>query len=107
MRADETVAEARRLWRTVGRENLMIKVPATMPGLEAIRRLTSEAINVNITLLFSQTVYEGVVEAYLSGLEELIARGGDPKQGRQCRQFLCQPHRHGGRQSGYGASVAD
>ncbi len=80
MRADETVAEARRLWRTVGRENLMIKVPATMPGLEAIRRLTSEAINVNITLLFSQTVYEGVVEAYLSGLEDLIARGGDPKR---------------------------
>lgn len=79
MRAVGTVAEARRLWRAVGRENLMIKVPATTPGLEAIRQLISEGINVNITLLFSQTVYEGVVEAYLSGLEDLIACGGDPK----------------------------
>src|SRR6185312_9114423 len=77
MRADETVAEARRLWQAVGRENLMIKVPATTPGLEAIRQLTGEGINVNITLLFSQTVYERVAEAYLGGLEDFIARGGD------------------------------
>jgi transaldolase / glucose-6-phosphate isomerase len=78
MRTDATVAEARRLWRSVDRDNLMVKVPATMPGLAAIRRLTGEGINVNITLLFSQQVYEGVVEAYLSGLEDLVARGGDP-----------------------------
>jgi transaldolase / glucose-6-phosphate isomerase len=79
MDTDATVEEARRLWRSVGRDNLMIKVPATTPGLAAIRRLTGEGINVNITLLFSQTVYEGVVEAYLSGLEDLVARGGDPR----------------------------
>jgi transaldolase / glucose-6-phosphate isomerase len=78
MQTDATVEEARRLWRSVGRDNLMIKVPATTPGLAAIRRLTGEGINVNITLLFSQKVYEGVVEAYLGGLEDLVARGGDP-----------------------------
>ena len=78
MRTDATVEEARRLWRSVGRDNLMIKVPATTPGLAAIRRITGHGINVNITLLFSQKVYEGVVEAYLGGLEDLVARGGDP-----------------------------
>jgi transaldolase / glucose-6-phosphate isomerase len=78
MSTDATILEARRLWREVGRDNLMIKVPATKAGLPAIRQLTAEGINVNITLLFSQRVYEGVVEAYLAGLEELIAQGGDP-----------------------------
>jgi len=80
MDTDATVEEAHRLWRSVGRDNLMIKVPATTPGLAAIRRLTAAGINVNITLLFSQQVYEGVVEAYLGGLEELVARGGDPRR---------------------------
>jgi transaldolase/glucose-6-phosphate isomerase len=78
MNTDATVAEARRLWRGVGRENLMIKVPATKAGLPAIRTLIGEGINVNITLLFSQHVYEDVVEAYLAGLENLVAQGGDP-----------------------------
>src|SRR4051794_22354505 len=78
MHTDATVEEARRLWHSVGRDNLMIKVPATTPGLAAIRQLTGEGVNVNITLLFSQKVYEGVVEAYLGGLEDLVARGGDP-----------------------------
>jgi transaldolase/glucose-6-phosphate isomerase len=77
MDTEATVAEARRLWIAVGRDNLMIKVPATKAGLPAIRRLTGEGINVNITLLFSQQVYEEVVEAYLAGLEHLAARGGD------------------------------
>jgi transaldolase/glucose-6-phosphate isomerase len=72
-----TIAEARRLWRQVGRENLMIKVPATKPGLPAIRQLIGEGININITLLFSQQVYEDVVEAYLAGLEHLAEQGGD------------------------------
>jgi transaldolase/glucose-6-phosphate isomerase len=74
---EATVAEARRLSQAVARDNVMIKVPATRAGLPAIRRLTAEGIKVNITLLFSQLVYEEVVEAYLSGLEQLIARGGD------------------------------
>jgi transaldolase / glucose-6-phosphate isomerase len=77
MDTEATIAEARRLWSAVGRDNLMIKVPATKAGLPAIRRLTGDGINVNITLLFSQQVYEEVVEAYFAGLEDLLARGGD------------------------------
>jgi transaldolase / glucose-6-phosphate isomerase len=72
-----TIAEARRLWRWVGRDNLMIKVPGTPAGLPAIRQLLGDGININITLLFSQNVYEEVVEAYLAGLERFVAGGGD------------------------------
>ncbi len=72
-----TVAEAKRLWREVDRRNLMIKVPGTPEGLPAIRELLADGINVNITLLFAQAVYEEVVEAFLSGLEALAAKGGD------------------------------
>jgi transaldolase/glucose-6-phosphate isomerase len=79
MSSDATVVEARRLWRAVRRDNLMIKVPATKPGLPAICQLIGEGINVNITLLFSQQVYEEVVEAYLAGLEHLVTQGGDPR----------------------------
>ena len=71
-----TIREARRLWQTVGRPNLMIKVPATPAGLPAIEQLISEGINVNVTLLFSQEVYERVAEAYIAGLERLAAAGG-------------------------------
>jgi len=70
-----TIAEARRLWQAVGRENLMIKVPATDAGIPAIRALIGEGININITLLFSQHVYEQVIEAYLGGLEQLADAG--------------------------------
>src|SRR6201981_234015 len=72
-----TIEEAKRLWREVNRKNLMIKVPATAEGLPAIHDLTADGINVNITLLFAQQVYEQVVEAYLSGLEALAAKGGE------------------------------
>jgi transaldolase / glucose-6-phosphate isomerase len=72
-----TIEEAKRLWREVDRRNLMIKVPATSEGLPAIHDLTADGINVNITLLFAQQVYEQVVEAYLSGLEALAAKGGE------------------------------
>ena len=72
-----SIAEARRLWREVDRRNLMIKIPATPPGLPAIQTLIGEGINVNITLLFSQDVCEQVVEAYVSGLEAVAARQGD------------------------------
>src|ERR1700676_4477564 len=74
---EATVAEAKRLWHDVGRKNLMIKVPGTPEGLPAIRDLIADGINVNITLLFAQAVYEEVVEGYLSGLEALAANGGD------------------------------
>jgi transaldolase/glucose-6-phosphate isomerase len=88
METDATVAEARRLWSEVDRENLMIKVPATEAGLPAIRTLTAEGINVNITLLFAQPVYEKVVEAYLSGLEVLAGKGGDVKRVASVASFF-------------------
>jgi transaldolase/glucose-6-phosphate isomerase len=76
----ETIAEARRLWKTVQRANVMIKVPGTAEGLPAIRQLIGEGINVNVTLLFAQEVYEKVAEAYIAGLEDLAARGGNLKR---------------------------
>ena len=75
MDADGTVAEARRLWRDVDRPNVLIKVPATAPGIPAIRRLIGEGININVTLLFAQRVYEEVVDAYFDGLEARAAAG--------------------------------
>ena len=88
MDTDATIAEARRLSRAVSRDNVMIKVPATHAGLPAIRALTADGIKVNITLLFSQKVYGQVAEAYLGGLEELIARGGDPSTVRSVASFF-------------------
>jgi transaldolase len=72
---DGTILEARRLWSLVDRPNAMIKVPATREGLPAIRQLTGEGINVNITLLFGLPRYREVVEAYIAGLEILAAKG--------------------------------
>jgi transaldolase/glucose-6-phosphate isomerase len=75
-----TIDEAVRLHKAVGRDNVMIKVPATPEGLPAIEYLLSQGINVNVTLLFSVEVYEQVAWAYVSGLEKLAARGGDVKK---------------------------
>jgi transaldolase/glucose-6-phosphate isomerase len=72
-----SIQEARRLWKAVARENVMIKIPGTQEGLPAIQQLISEGININITLLFSQKVYAQVAEAFLAGLEKLAAGGGD------------------------------
>jgi transaldolase/glucose-6-phosphate isomerase len=76
-KTQETIHEARRLWKAVQRENVMIKVPGTAEGLPAIRQLIAEGININATLLFAQEVYEQVAEAYVAGLEALAARGGN------------------------------
>ncbi|MCY3895359.1 MAG: transaldolase [Chloroflexi bacterium] len=70
-----TVEEARRLVAAVDRPNLMIKVPATPAGLPAVETLITEGVNVNITLIFAQAVYRGVVDAYLSALENRAAAG--------------------------------
>lgn len=70
-----TVAEARRLWQLVGRPNAMIKVPGTESGVLAVRQLIGQGINVNVTLLFSVAVYARVIDAYMSGLEDRMARG--------------------------------
>src|SRR5882672_668027 len=72
-----TIEEARRLWKSVARDNVMIKVPGTAEGLPAIEQLIGEGININVTLLFSQQVYEQVAQAYIAGLEALSAKGGD------------------------------
>ncbi len=74
---DATLKEARRLWKAVGRENLMVKVPGTAEGIPAFQQLISEGININVTLLFAQEVYANVAEAYIAGVEQLAARGGD------------------------------
>jgi transaldolase len=72
-----TEEEARRLWKTLGRPNVMIKVPGTEAGVPAFEQLTAEGINVNVTLLFSQQRYRQIAEAYVSGLEKLAKAGGD------------------------------
>jgi transaldolase/glucose-6-phosphate isomerase len=72
-----TIEEARRLWKSVARDNVMIKVPGTAEGIPAIEQLIGEGININVTLLFSQQVYEQVAQAYITGLEALAAKGGD------------------------------
>ncbi|CAN5818209.1 transaldolase [soil metagenome] len=70
-----TLEEARRLWRSVDRPNLMIKVPGTRAGTAAVEQLLGEGINVNITLLFSLEDYERVMEAYLAALERRVEAG--------------------------------
>jgi transaldolase / glucose-6-phosphate isomerase len=87
-RTQETIDEARRLWKAVNRENVMIKVPGTAEGLPAIRQLIGEGININITLLFAQEVYEKVAEAYIGGLEDLAARGGNLKKMASVASFF-------------------
>ena len=72
-----TIAEARRLFAALDRPNVMIKVPATPAGIPAIKTLIGEGINVNVTLIFSLAHYEAVADAYIGGLEQLAAGGGD------------------------------
>ena len=76
LRTEDTVAEARRLWKAVGRDNLMVKVPGTDAGVPAIRTLIADGININVTLLFAQSAYEAVAEAFIAGLEDRVAKGG-------------------------------
>ncbi len=71
----ETVEEARRLWNTVDRPNVMVKVPGTGQGALAVRQLISEGINVNITLLFSLDAHSRVIDAYMAGIEDRVAAG--------------------------------
>ena len=73
--ADKTVSEAKKLWAVVDRPNLMIKVPGTVEGADAIRRLISDGINVNVTLLFAIDAHARVIEAFIKGLEDRLAAG--------------------------------
>ena len=83
-----TIAEARRLWGRLERENVMIKVPGTREGIAAIRTLIGEGINVNVTLLFSPERYQAVLEAYLAGLEHRAGRGGDIRRVASVASFF-------------------
>src|SRR5690606_39259058 len=71
------IAEALDLWKTVDRPNLMVKIPATVEGLDAITRTLAEGVNVNVTLIFSVDRYRDVMNAYLSGIERAKANGHD------------------------------
>ncbi len=73
----KTIDEARRLWSTVDRPNLMVKIPATLAGLPAIEAAISEGINVNVTLIFSLDRYQAVMAAYVAGLKKRVGAGGD------------------------------
>ena len=77
METEASLIEARRLWKEVNRPNLMIKIPGTHAGVPAIRTLIGEGININVTLLFGLDAYLAVAEAYMDGLEDLAAKGGD------------------------------
>src|SRR5690606_7820605 len=76
---DGTIEDARRLWKALDRPNVMIKIPATKEGVPAIQQCISEGINVNVTLLFSVERYRAVAEAYIAGVEALVAAGKNPK----------------------------
>jgi transaldolase len=72
-----TTTDVRRLWETVDRPNVMIKIPGTVEGLPAIRKSLASGINVNVTLLFAVTRYEEVMEAWFQALEDRVHRGAD------------------------------
>src|SRR5580700_10819715 len=83
-----TIRDARRLWKAVNRPNLLVKVPATLEGIPAIQQLISEGININVTLLFAQQMYEKVALAYIAGLKKYVAGGGDPSHVASVASFF-------------------
>ncbi len=85
---EQTIQEAQRLFQTVGRKNVMIKVPGTAEGLPAIEELLGQGININVTLLFSVERYEQVARSYVRGLKKLEERGGDLKSVSSVASFF-------------------
>jgi len=83
-----TIEEARRLFSALDRPNVMIKVPATPAGIPAIKTLVGDGININVTLIFSLESYRFVADAYLAGLEQLAASGGDPSKVASVASFF-------------------
>ena len=75
---DATIVQAASLFERLGRPNVMIKIPATLEGLPAITANVAAGINTNVTLIFSLARHDAVIDAYLAGLEQLVANGGDP-----------------------------
>jgi transaldolase/glucose-6-phosphate isomerase len=83
-----TLEEARRLWKAVNRENLMIKVPGTPEGVPAIRQLLEDGLNINITLLFAQSAYEEVAEAFFAALEARALKKQDISHSASVASFF-------------------
>ena len=83
-----SIAEARRLWKACGRDNVMVKIPGTAEGIPAIRKCLAEGININITLLFSVEMYRQVMEAYLSAMEERASSGAPVGKIRSVASFF-------------------
>jgi transaldolase/glucose-6-phosphate isomerase len=83
-----TIRDARRLWKAVNRPNLLVKIPATSEGIAAIQQCISEGININVTLLFAQEMYEKVARAYIAGLKKYVAGGGDPSHVASVASFF-------------------
>jgi transaldolase len=86
--ADATIAEATLLHDRIAKPNLLVKIPATDPGVEAIAEMTARGYSINVTLIFSLTRHRQVIETYLSGLERLIAAGGDPRRVHSVASFF-------------------
>ena len=97
--AEATISEGTRLWATVDRPNVMIKVPGTVEGAKAVRQLIANGINVNITLLFAIDAYKSVIEAYMAGLEDRVAAGKDDQHDSLGRELLREPRGHRSRQA--------
>ncbi len=83
-----TIESARGLHRRIDRPNVLVKIPATLEGLPAIETMIAEGRSINVTLIFSLERYRAVVEAYLSGLEKLVAQGGDPSKVASVASFF-------------------
>jgi transaldolase len=83
-----TIEAARYFHQRIDQPNLMVKIPATDAGIPAIRAMTAEGRNINITLIFSLDRYEQVIDAYVSGLEELVEAGGDASQVHSVASFF-------------------
>ncbi|MDF2746369.1 MAG: tal [Propionibacteriaceae bacterium] len=88
MDTDATIAEAADLWKIVDRPNVLIKIPATIPGLPAITASIAEGISVNVTLIFGLDRYGDVIDAYLAGLEQAAANGHDVSQIHSVASFF-------------------
>jgi transaldolase len=86
--ATATVSEAQRLWSTVNRPNVMVKIPGTVEGAKAVRQSIAAGLNINITLLFSLDAYKRVIDAYMGGLEDRVKAGKDIKQIHSVASFF-------------------
>lgn len=83
-----TVEEAKRLFALIDQPNLMVKIPATLPGLAAIEEMIAAGNSINVTLIFSLQRYKAVAAAYIRGLQRLVAAGGDPSKVASVASFF-------------------